>query len=189
MIAGCCFVLYVGMYTDLVAPHFMGEGMTIQAAGSTVAIMAYCMHRAISKYYMLPFSLGDVVYELFQSSKQGVLIVNAKQEVTDMNPIALRLFSLDVSGQYKNEVVRRLDELIPEIKERGLNDKLEIMRERNGTDMVLQIYINKHSRASQKESGWVLIVTDVTKERFEMERLEKKILELSNSLVNEHANK
>ena len=188
MIAGCCFVLYVGMYTDLVAPHFMGEGMTIQAAGSTVAIMAYCMHRAISKYYMLPFSLGDIVYELFQSSKQGVLIVNAKREVTDMNPIALRLFSLDVSGQYKNESVRRLDDLIPELKEKGLREKIEIMRERNGTDLVLQIHINKHSRAIEKESGWVLIVTDITKEFYDKENLEKEVKFLSDQLQKEKTN-
>ena len=172
MIVGCCFVLYVGMYTDLVAPHFMGEGATIQAAGSTVAIMAYCMHRAISKYYMLPFSLGDLVYELFQSSEQGVLIVNSKEEVTDMNPVALRMLCLDRPGEYQNDTRRSIKELIPEVVESSYSKRVEIIRERNGQDIVLKLHINKHSRVAEQESGWVIVATDVTKERTQKERLE-----------------
>jgi hypothetical protein len=175
MIAGCCFVLYVGMYTDLVAPHFMGESSTIQAAGSTVAIMAYCMHRAISKYYMLPFSLGDLVYELFQSSEQGVLIVNSKEEVTDLNPVALRMFSLDRPGEYKSDSRRPLKELIPEVVESSFSKRVEIIRERNGQEIVLKLHINKHSRVAENESGWVIVATDVTKERLSRDRLEDEL--------------
>lgn len=175
MIAGCCFVLYVGMYTDLIAPHFMGEGSTIQAAGSTVAIMAYCMHRAISKYYMLPFSLGDLVYELFQSSEQGVLIVNSKEEVTDLNPVALRMFSLDRPGEYQSDARRPLKELIPEVVESSFSKRVEIIRERNGEDIVLKLHINKHSRVAEDESGWVIVATDVTKERLSRDRLEEEL--------------
>ncbi|WDE95681.1 hypothetical protein PQO03_08120 [Lentisphaera profundi] len=181
MVAGCCFVLYVGMYTDLVAPHFMGEGATIQAAGSTVAIMAYCMHLAISKYYMLPFSFGSLLYELFQSSEQGVLIVNSKEEVTDLNPVALRMFSLDVAGQYQSDTRHSLQELIPEVVESDFGKRVQIIRERNGQDIVLKLHINKHTRVAENESGWVIIATDTTKEYYQLESLEGQLAQVQES--------
>ena len=56
--------------------------------------------------------------------------------------------------------------------ESSYSKRVEIIRERNGQDIVLKLHINKHSRVAEQESGWVIVATDVTKERTQKERLE-----------------
>ena len=172
MIAGCSCVLYIGMYTDLIAPHFLGKMNTIQAAGSSVTIMAFCMHRAIAKHYLLPFSVSDTVDDLFQASSQGVLIINSHGVITDMNPSAMRFFSLDVAGRYNADVNFGVEELIPEIDLKRTQEKLEIRRERNDREVFMQLYINKHSQDKNRDVGWVIMVSDVTVERMNAQSIE-----------------
>jgi signal transduction histidine kinase len=180
MIAGCSFVLYVGMYTDLIAPHILGRMNTIQAAGSSVTIMAFCMHRAIAKHYLLPFSVSDTVDDLFQASSQGVLIVNSMGNITDMNPAAMRFFSLDVAGRYHADINLSMDDLLPELDLTKTVEKLEVTRERNDREIFLKLHVNKHSQDKNRDVGWVIMLTDVT-----VDRLNSKAIETVNENLEE----
>ena len=180
MIAGCSFVLYVGMYTDLIAPHILGRMNTIQAAGSSVTIMAFCMHRAIAKHYLLPFSVSDTVDDLFQASSQGVLIVNSMGNITDMNPAAMRFFSLDVAGRYHADINLSMGDLLPELDLTKTVEKLEVTRERNDREIFLKLHVNKHSQDKNRDVGWVIMLTDVT-----VDRLNSKAIETVNENLEE----
>jgi signal transduction histidine kinase len=183
MIAGCSFVLYVGMYTDLIAPHILGRMDTIQAAGSSVTIMAFCMHRAIAKHYLLPFSVSDTVDDLFQASSQGVLIINSMGNITDMNPAAMRFFSLDVAGRYNADVNLSVDDLLPELDLTRTVEKLEVTRERNDREIFLKLHVNKHSQDKNRDVGWVIMLTDVTAERLNAKAIESVNASLEERVV------
>lgn len=85
------------------------------------------------------------------------------------------MFSLDRPGEYQSDARRPLKELIPEVVESSFSKRVEIIRERNGEDIVLKLHINKHSRVAEDESGWVIVATDVTKERLSRDRLEDEL--------------
>ena len=173
ILIGSYIVLYVSMMTDVVIPHFLGYTNAMQMAGASVTFLGVFMHRAITKYDLLPISVQDSVEELFEYSKQGVLIVDSEKIVVEMNPAAEVLLEIgEPELLYKP---------VSSIVEKNIFDndltECEIIRYSRKGDRFLHISANRHIRKNQL-IGWVLIIRDVTSER----QAHKKIYTLNQSL-------
>ena len=173
ILIGSYFVLYISIMTDVVVPHFLGYSDAMQLAGASVTFLAVFMHRAITKYDLLPISVQDTVDELFEHSKQGVLIIDNEKKIVELNPSAEVLLEMN-EADLLNQPVGKLIE--KNIFDSEMNECEIIRYSRNG-DRFLQVSANRHIRKKQL-IGWVLIVRDVTSER----QAHKKIKNLNQNL-------
>ena len=122
--------------------------------------MGIFMHRAVTKYDLLPINVKDTIEELFEHSRQGVLIINSDKKIVEMNPTAEVLLETnedELIGTPISELIK--DDIFNEGK-----DECEIIRYSREGDRYLQISATSHIRKNEL-IGWVLIVRNVTSER------------------------
>ena len=174
ILIGSYIVLYVSIMTDVIVPHFLGYTNAMQMAGASVTFLAVFMHRAITKYDLLPISVQDTVDELFEHSKQGVLIIDNEKKIVELNPSAEVLLEMNEFELLKKPVSTIIEKDIFESEEQN---ECEIIRYSRNGDRFLQISANRHIRKKQL-IGWVLIIRDVTSER----QAHKKIKSLNMNL-------
>ena len=173
ILIGSYFVLYISIMTDVVVPHFLGYIDAMQLAGASVTFLAVFMHRAITKYDLLPISVQDTVDELFEYSKQGVLIIDDDKKIVELNPSAEVMLEMNEQELIGRPVGKLIEKNIFDSE----NNECEIIRYSRNGDRFLQVSANRHIRKKQL-IGWVLIIRDVTSER----QAHKKIKNLNQNL-------
>ena len=173
ILIGSYFVLYISIMTDVVVPHFLGYSDAMQLAGASVTFLAVFMHRAITKYDLLPISVQDTVDELFEYSKQGILIIDDEKKIVELNPAAEVMLEMSEFELLGKPVGKLIEKNIFDSE----NNECEIIRYSRNGDRFLQVSANRHIRKKQL-IGWVLIVRDVTSER----QAHKKIKNLNQNL-------
>ena len=173
ILIGSYFVLYISIMTDVVVPHFLGYSDAMQLAGASVTFLGIFMHRAITKYDLLPISVQDTVDELFEYSKQGVLIIDDDKKIVELNPAAEVMLEMNELELLGKPVGKLIEKNIFDSE----NNECEIIRYSRNGDRFLQVSANRHIRKKQL-IGWVLIIRDVTSER----QAHKKIKNLNQNL-------
>jgi PAS domain S-box-containing protein len=170
---GSAIILYISLMSDIIIPHVLGFTQAMQLAGASATILAIFMHRAVTKYNLLPINIKDTIEELFEHSNQGVLIVDEHKIIVDMNPTSNEL--LEMSKE------KLLDKSISSIIKDDIftqeNHECEIILFSRDGDRHLHISATQHIRKSHS-IGWVLIIRNVTSERM----AHKKIKELNQGL-------
>ncbi|MCM8526501.1 MAG: ATP-binding protein [Lentisphaeraceae bacterium] len=173
ILIGSYFVLYISIMTDVIVPHFLGYADAMQLAGASVTFLAVFMHRAITKYDLLPISVQDTVDELFEHSKQGILIIDNEKKIVELNPSAEVMLEMSEYELLKRPIGFLVEKNIFDSD----HNECEIIRYSRNGDRFLQVSANRHIRKNQL-IGWVLIFRDVTSER----QAHKKIKNLNLNL-------
>ena len=169
---GSTLIMYISFVSDIILPHFLGFTDAMQLAGASSTILAIFMHRAITKYDLLPISVKDTIEELFEHSKQGVLVIDQDQKIVELNQASLDLLQVTrlIIGQPVTKIIK--DDIFS-----SNNHDCELIRYGSDGDKFLNISATEHIRKEQV-IGWVLIIRNVTSERM----AHQKIKELNLSL-------
>ena len=170
---GSLLTVNISFFTDILIPHFIGLEDAIQLAGASAAFMAIFMHRAVTKYDLLPINIKDTIEELFEYSRQGVLIINSEKKIVEMNPTAEVLLDTNeetLIGMPIKDIIK--DDIFTEGK-----DECEVIQNSRDGECYLHISSTSHIRKNEL-IGWVLIIRNVSTERL----AHKKIKDLNQNL-------
>jgi signal transduction histidine kinase len=116
------------------------------------------------------------------SMGEGVMAVNAKQELTLINRAARELLSINKAGYFRplwesiND--RRIFDLLKELSETGTEGstiKKEITIEQSGVPRVINFKVNPTLDIAGNIAGWIFLLSDITKEK-EVDRMKSEFI-------------
>jgi len=109
---GILIPLCIGILTDVILPHFLGINTSIQLASSISVIFIVFIFVAIRWHQFLDLTTTNVAEELFSSLPEGILILNDRGQVLQLNPAArniLNVQSLKPEEVILNQLIERYD--------------------------------------------------------------------------------
>ncbi|MCM8537785.1 MAG: ATP-binding protein [Lentisphaeraceae bacterium] len=187
VVLGSGVVLHVGMATNMFLPHWLGMKDVVQLGSCTVAIFAYFLYKSVSRYDLIPISAESIIHELFESSRQGVLMVDERGVLVQYNRSAEDL----LSGYVGVTNGMKIEEIFPQncIDDNQPGFSMDLSS-RDGFPCYLKVKCDRHMRKGH-ENGWIYTIQDVTKEKLgEIEirdlnsSLERRVKDRTDELAN-----
>ncbi|MCH2207180.1 MAG: ATP-binding protein [Lentisphaerales bacterium] len=185
---GSGVALHVGIATNMDLSHWLGMQEVVQLGSCTVTIFAVFLYKSVADYDLIPISVETVMNELFEDSKQGLLMVDEHGQVVQYNHASNEL----LGEEYLNVGIQ-ITELFPAfITDEGKKTEFTMNRTRQaGYPRHLRIQCER-PYSKGRDNGWFYTVQDITKEKLaDMEirelnltlerRVKERMVELASS--------
>lgn len=152
----------------------------------TVIVFAVFLYKSVADYDLIPISVETVTNELFEDSKQGLLMVDEHEQVVQYNHAANGLL-----GEEYLKVGVQITELFPAlITDEEKKTEFTMNRTRQADyPCHLRIQCERHY-SKGRENDWFYTVQDITKEKLaDMEirelnsTLERRVKEITDELA------
>jgi PAS domain S-box-containing protein len=161
LFGGMLVVMLVGLVTDLVLPVLLGVHSCPPLASSGTVILSLTIWLAVARGSFLDVTLEEAALQIFETARDGILLLDKHQRVTMMNRAARELLPLDSAETTYHQV----STLLGDQDWRGSPEELVVVVD--GEERVLSVSQSPIERRSN-ELGRLVILQDVT-ERNRME--------------------
>ncbi len=95
IIAGSCTGLLVGLLTDVAFPYILRVNNVMPLGSTGGAILSFFVFLAVIKYRFMTIDINDIANDLFANVQDGIVILQAENDVIQMNDAARMMFQID----------------------------------------------------------------------------------------------
>jgi PAS domain S-box-containing protein len=161
LLVGLLVMLLAGLGSDVLLPELFGLVSFPALASSISAVFSLAAWLAVARASFLDVTVEEAALQIFETARDGILLLDRHQRVTLMNRAARELLPLDSAETTYHQVSTLLDDQ----ELRGRQEELVVVV--GGEERVLSVSQSPIERQSS-ELGRLVILQDVT-ERNRME--------------------
>jgi two-component system NtrC family sensor kinase len=168
LVIGTILMFLIGFILSSLMPYIFNVRYFPDLGAEIAVIQLIFVYNALIKYQPLSIQVRDIADEIFSSVKDGVIILDEYGIVTQLNPSAQAILSLDL----ENEEIFKIETLLPgfELNSNYYNTSFLTY---NGANVTVS---QSDLKTSSNQFGRIVIIKDVTehirteKDKYEMQK-------------------